>query len=352
MIDPLPPLAQRVVGRVRVGRGPTQTRAPFELRKGQEPTMSDAIMSRPTSARGAAAASRRAAAWRISPFFYLAPAAVTLILWIYWPLIDAFRLSFYEWNMLATSPMTFVGWQNYANIFALPKFWQALQNTAVYVLGLLPLAVILPLAIAIYTHDLPSRSRAVYRAIIFVPMIIAPVVAAAVWRWLLDPGHGMVNEAIALFGARPVRFLQDPKIAIWTIIALTGWKLIGFSTLIFSAANANINPSLIEAARMDGASKWQVIRDIRLPLLRSTILFLTLMTILLGAQWSFSYINVLTGGGPLGATTNIFYILWDFGFSTLSVGWSSAAAVILFLGFGTLAFVLFRLTDRYAFHDN
>jgi len=298
------------------------------------------------------AAKRAALRWQIAPWLYLAPAAATLALWIYWPLLDALRLSFYEWNMLPNSPMNFVGWQNYANIFALPKFWQALRNTGIYILGLLPLAVAIPLAIAIYTHDLPARSRNIYRAIIFVPMIIAPVVAAAVWRWLLDPGHGMINEIIGLAGYRPVRFLQDPKIAIWTIIVLTGWKLIGFSTLILSAANANINPSLIEAARMDGASRWEIIRDIRLPLLRSTVLFLTLMTILLGAQWSFSYIHVLTGGGPLGATTNIFYILWDFGFSTLSVGWSSAAAIILFLGFGVLAFVLFRLMDRYSFHDN
>lgn len=298
------------------------------------------------------AAKRAALRWQIAPWLYLAPAAATLALWIYWPLLDALRLSFYEWNMLPNSPMNFVGWQNYANIFALPKFWQALRNTGIYILGLLPLAVVIPLAIAIYTHDLPPRSRNVYRAIIFVPMIIAPVVAAAVWRWLLDPGHGMFNEIIGLAGYRPVRFLQDPKIAIWTIIVLTGWKLIGFSTLILSAANANINPSLIEAARMDGASRWEIIRDIRLPLLRSTVLFLTLMTILLGAQWSFSYIHVLTGGGPLGATTNIFYILWDFGFSTLSVGWSSASAIILFLGFGVLAFVLFRLMDRYSFHDN
>lgn len=298
------------------------------------------------------AARRAPPRWQIAPWLYLAPVAATLALWIYWPLLDALRLSFYEWNMLPNSPMNFVGWQNYANIFALPKFWQALRNTGIYILGLLPLAVAIPLAIAIYTHDLPPRSRNVYRAIIFVPMIIAPVVAAAVWRWLLDPSHGMINEIIGLVGYRPVRFLQDPKIAIWTIIVLTGWKLIGFSTLILSAANANINPSLIEAARMDGASRWEIIRDIRLPLLRSTVLFLTLMTILLGAQWSFSYIHVLTGGGPLGATTNIFYILWDFGFSTLSVGWSSAAAIILFLGFGVLAFVLFRLMDRYSFHDN
>lgn len=310
--------------------------------------MSEAALS----TRVIAPTSNRFAGLRVGPWLYLAPAVLTLALWIYWPLVDAFRLSFYEWNMLPTAPRTFVGWQNYMHIFALPKFWQALGNTVIYVLGLLPMSVLIPLAIAIHTHDLPARSRNVYRAIIFVPMIIAPVVAAAVWRWLLDPGHGIVNEAIAALGWRPVRFLQDPKLAIWTIIAITGWKLIGFSTLILSAANANINPSLIEAARMDGASKWQIIRDIRLPLLRSTVLFLVLMTVLLGAQWSFSFIHVLTGGGPLGATTNIFYILWDFGFSSLSVGWSSAAAVILFLGFGVLAFVLFRLMDRYSFHDN
>lgn len=295
---------------------------------------------------------RRSGRWRIAPWLYLAPAAATLFLWIYWPLLAALRLSFYEWNMLPTSAPTFVGWQNYANIFELPKFWQAVRNTGVYIVGLVPLAVLVPLAIAIYTHDLAARWRNIYRAVIFVPMIIAPVVAASIWRWLLDPGHGMINEAIGLFGYRPVGFLQDPGIAIWTIIVLTGWKLIGFSTLILSAANANINPSLIEAARMDGASRWEIIRDIRLPLLRSTIMFLTLMTILLGAQWTFAYIQVLTGGGPLGATTNIFYLLWDFGFSTLSVGWSSAAAVLLFVAFGALAFVLFRLMDRYSFHDN
>lgn len=295
---------------------------------------------------------RRSDARQISPWLYLAPVAITLVVWIYWPLVDAFRLGFYQWNMLPTSPQTFVGWENYQRIFALPKFWQALRNTGVYVLGLLPLAVLIPLSLAIYTHDLPARSRNIYRAIIFVPMIIAPVVAAAVWRWLLDPGYGMVNQALGWVGAEPVKFLSDPKIAIWTIIVITGWKLIGFSTLILSAANANINPALIEAARMDGASKWEIIRDIRLPLLSSSVLFLVMMTILLGAQWSFSYINVLTGGGPLGATTNIYYLLWDFGFSTMSVGWGSAAAVILFLGFGALAFVLFRLIDRFSFHDN
>ncbi|KKC32026.1 glycerol-3-phosphate ABC transporter permease [Devosia psychrophila] len=295
---------------------------------------------------------RRVSSTRWTPWLYLAPALITLVVWIYWPLVDALRLSFFQWNMLPNSPQLFVGWENYQRIFALPKFWQALRNTGVYILGLLPLAVLIPLGIAIYTHDLPERSRNIYRAIIFVPMIIAPVVGAAVWRWLLDPSYGLANQMIKGVGLDPVKFLSDPNVAIWTIIVITGWKLMGFSTLILSAANANINPTLIEAARMDGASKWEVIRDIRLPLLSSTVLFLVVMTILLGAQWSFTYINVLTGGGPLGSTTNIYYLLWDFGFSTMSVGWGSASAVILFLGFGVIAFVLFRLIDRYSFHDN
>ncbi len=295
---------------------------------------------------------RRMAQSRWTPWLYLSPALITLVVWIYWPLVEALRLSFFQWNMLPNSPQIFVGWDNYQRIFALPKFWQALRNTGVYVLGLLPLAVLIPLAIAIYTHDLPERSRNIYRAIIFVPMIIAPVVGAAVWRWLLDPSYGLVNRGLKDMGLNPVKFLSDPNVAIWTVIIITGWKLMGFSTLILSAANANINPSLVEAARMDGADKWAVIRDLRLPLLSSTILFLVVMTILLGAQWSFTYINVLTGGGPFGSTTNIYYLLWDFGFSTMSVGWGSAAAVILFFGFGVVAFVLFRLIDRYSFHDN
>lgn len=289
---------------------------------------------------------------RLVPWLYVLPVALAFVVWIYEPLLRAFWLSFNQWNLMPTSPKLWVGLENYLNILALPKLRQALNNTGIYLIGLLPMAVLLPLVISIYTQDLPARVRNIYRALIFVPMIIAPVVAAAVWRWLLDPSHGVLNLGLQSIGFEPIGFLTDPNIAIWTIIFITGWKLMGFSTLILSAANANIDPSLIEAARMDGASKWEITRDLRLPLLSSTVLFLVLMVILLGAQWSFSYINVLTTGGPLGSTTNIYYLLWDFGFSSLSVGWSSAAAVLLFVGFSILAFGLFRLIDRYSFYDN
>ncbi len=288
----------------------------------------------------------------VTPWLYLLPVLLAVIVWVYEPLGQAAWLSFYEWDMLPDTAKRYVGLANYRNLLALPKLWQALGNTAIYMLGLLPFAVVIPFAIAIHTQDLPAHFRNIYRVMIFVPMIVAPVVAAAVWRWLLDPAHGLLNRAITSLGFHPVGFLSDPHVAIWTIIFITGWKLVGFATLIAAAANAAINPALIEAAKLDGASSWAVIRHIRLPLLSSTALLLVTMSLLLGAQWSFVYISALTDGGPLGATTNIYYLLWDFGFSSGAVGWSAASAVLLFLLFALLAVGLVRLSDRLSFHDN
>ncbi|NEK16077.1 carbohydrate ABC transporter permease [Rhizobium leguminosarum] len=287
-----------------------------------------------------------------APWFYLAPALILLLVWTYIPLVEAFQLSFYQWNMLPTAPQRFVGFDNYRRLFALAEMRTALWNTVLYILGLFPMSVVIPLFVAILTQDLQGWPRLVYRTLIFVPMIVAPVVAAVLWRWLLNDDHGLVNHWLEALGLGRIGFLTDPDYALVTLIWITGWKLIGFSTLLFSAANAGIDQSYIEAARIDGASRWKIIRDIRLPLLSPTILLLSMMTILFGAQWSFAYINVLTNGGPLKSTTNIFYLLWEYGFETMSAGWSAAAGMITFAGFAVIAFVCLRLMKRYAVYDN
>lgn len=288
----------------------------------------------------------------VVPWLYLAPALILLFTWTYIPLAEAFKLSFYQWNMLPTSPQRFVGLDNYRRLFALPEMHTALWNTLLYIIGLFPMSVIIPLFVAILTQDLQGRARMLYRTLIFVPMIVAPVVTAILWRWLLNDDHGLVNHALQAMGFSRIGFLTDPNYALATLTWITGWKLIGFSTLLFSAANAGINPSYVEAARMDGARPWQIIRDIRLPLLSPTILLLSMMTILFGAQWSFAYINVLTNGGPLKSTTNIFYLLWEYGFETLAAGWSAAAGMITFAGFAVIAFFCLRFTKRHAVYDN
>lgn len=285
------------------------------------------------------------------PWLYLAPAMAVVVVWTYVPLLQAFELSFYQWNMLPHSPQQFVGLGNYGNLLTLPDMRQAVINTILYTIGLLPLSVGIPLAVALLTARLNGRLRNLYRALIFVPMIVAPIVAAILWRWLLNEDHGLVNVTLEWLGLGTVGFLRDPAVALWTLVWITGWKLIGFSTLLFAAADSAINPSYIEAARMDGASRWQIVRDIRLPLLSPTILLLTMMTILFGAQWSFVYINALTGGGPLRSTTNVYYLMWEYGFKTMAAGWSTAAGMLVFAVFGLIALLCLALMRRLAVYD-
>ena len=123
---------------------------------------------------------------KAEPWLYLAPALAVLLVWTYIPLLEAFELSFYQWNMLPRSQPRFVGLANYTNLLALPDMRQAIRNTVLYTLGLLPLSVVVPLAVAILTQDLKGPLRNLYRSLVFVPMIVAPIVAAILWRWLLN----------------------------------------------------------------------------------------------------------------------------------------------------------------------
>lgn len=290
----------------------------------------------------------------IEPYLYLFPALITILIWVYRPLAQTLELSFYKWNLIPTSPRTWVGLENYTRVFSLPEMQRALVNTLIYMIGILPLSVVVPMTIAILTDNVRGWTRQLYRALIFTPMIMAPVIISTIWRWILHPTNGLLNNTLqSLFNVQePIRFFTDSRLAMVAIIFITGWQLIGFSTLIFSAALANINKEYLEAAAIDGASRAQMIRFIIIPLLSPTILFMSMLTILLASQWTFAHINVLTQGGPLSATTNVYYVLWNYGFQSFAIGWSSAAAMVFFVGFGFIAFIALRLSNRLAFYDN
>jgi multiple sugar transport system permease protein len=294
---------------------------------------------------------RRAAAVA-PPYLYLLPALAGLLLWVYLPLAQTFRLSFYEWDLLPTTPKIGVGLHKYDQALSTPGVGQAAVNTLIYVAALIPFAIVIPLGIALMTRSLGERSRNLYRGLIFLPFLLAPVATAIVWRWLLAADGGPVNRAIEALGGSSVNWLREATPALISIIVMTGWKLIGYCTLMFSAGLASINSEYAAAASVDGASRSQITRWITLPLLSPTLMLLTLMTLLLSAQWTFPLIDTLTQGGPANATTNLYYLLYDYAFSTFDVGLSSAAGVLFFLLFAVLAFFGVRLMDRYSFHDD
>jgi multiple sugar transport system permease protein len=285
------------------------------------------------------------------PYLYLAPALAGVGVWIYWPIIRTLRLSTVSWNLLPNKPKVNVGADNYRDVLELPEMRQAIWNTVKYTLGLVPFSVIFPLAVALLIFDMQGRLRAVYRAFVFLPVLMAPVVVAVVWRWILHPTQGLLNGWLDALGITGPSYLNDKRYALWTIVGITGWKLMGFSVLIFSAGLANVNSECIAAAQVDGASRWQTIRSVTLPLMSPTIMFMLLLTVLLSAQWTFPLINVLTDGGPIGATTNVYLLLYEFGFRNFNVGFSSAAAVLFFVFFGALALFCVKLIDRFSFFD-
>ena len=288
---------------------------------------------------------------KMLPYLYVLPSVVFLVVWTYSPLVQTFGLSFFDWNLLPTSPRTFVGVDNYAEVLALPELHTALLNTVVYIAAFFVFSLVLPIAIAIMARRVTGRMRTFYQALIFVPFLITPVATSAVWRWLFAE-QGAIATVFAHLGVDMPNVFRDADLAIWAVIVIVGWQMLGFGVLVIAAGFAGISPEYGQAASLDGAGAGRILRTITLPLLSPTIVFLSLMTILLAAQWTYPIVDLLTQGGPSNSTTNIYYLLYQFGFQNFDAGISSAAGVIFFLGFGLIAFIFLELQERLSFYDN
>ncbi|PRX51395.1 carbohydrate ABC transporter membrane protein 1 (CUT1 family) [Prauserella shujinwangii] len=282
------------------------------------------------------------------PYLYLTPAVVLLVVWTYQPLAQTFVLSLHSWNLVPGTPMEEVGIANYERLLGTPELGRSVWRTVVVILGMLPFTVVIPVLVALLTRRVRGRAQGVYRALVFAPMLVAPVAGAAVWQWLLDPSAGAVNRVLGT----DVNWLNTTGTAQLSIIVITGWHVAGFAVLVVTAGLTGINPDYAAAAQVDGASRSQVTRWITLPLLSPTLAFLVLMTVLLSAQWTFPLIDTLTQGGPVGSTTNIYYLLWEYGFRHHDAGLAAAAGVLFFAGFIVVAALLTRLAERLSHHDD
>jgi multiple sugar transport system permease protein len=299
----------------------------------------------PTRSPAPPARRRRVA---LTPYLYLAPGLALLAVWVYRPLVQTGQLAFYSWNLLPTSPMRPAGLGNFARLLGAPEFGASIGRTVVLVLGLLPFTIAAPVAIALLARHVPRRAATVHQALVFAPMLVAPVASAAVWQWLLDPRSGAVNQLLGT----TTNWLQEPGPAQLAIVVITGWHVVGFAVLVVTAGLAGISGEYADAAALDGATPGQATRWVTLPLLSPTLVFLLLATVLLAAQWSFPLVDTLTRGGPAGATTNVYYLLWDYGFGTFDAGLGAAAGLLFFTGFGVVAAALVALGERVSFHDH
>lgn len=265
-------------------------------------------------------------------WLYLTPLVLVLAAWVYGPMIFSAILSVLDWDLTTTS-QGFVGIDNYVTLFSQPEFVRSLGQTLVYSLGLLPFATIIPLVLAVMLWQRASRWSAVYRALLFLPVMLAPVAHAVSWKFLLNPLQGLGNAVLAFVGLEPVNWLGDPAIAPLVIILVTTARVIGFNMLIYAAALATIDRRTLDAARIDGATTVDITRFIVIPQLTRTTVLLALLVIIMAGQWVFNNVAVLTQGGPDGSTDNIYYRIYTLGFTFFETGVASAAAMVVLVVF-------------------
>lgn len=278
--------------------------------------------------------------------WFIAPALGLIAVFFSLPMAAALLLGFTDFDIYALGRLDrlrWVGLENYRRLLADPLFWQALVNTAYFVVLGGPLSVLVSLGTALLVNHRLARWRGVFRSLLFLPVVTTLVAVAVVWRYLYQPRQGLLNHLLGLAGLPPIDWLGDPHWAMPTIILLAVWKNFGYNMLVFLAGLSNIPEELYEAAELDGAGAWHRFRHVTVPMLGPTFVFVGVVTMIASFQ-VFSEPYVMTQGGPLKSTLTLMLLMYEEGFRWWRLGFATAIAVVLFLL--TLAGTLIQLRLR------
>ncbi len=261
-------------------------------------------------------------------YLYLMPVVLILVAFLVLPIFYSLAVSFYEWDLIGSPE--FIGTNNYKQLFHDPMFFKSIWNTIKYAVISVPLSIFLSMGIAILLNN-PIKGIGVYRTIYFIPVITSINAVAIVWNFIYHPDFGLLNKILSWFSIDPVAWLQDPDWALPAIIFMSVWKGLGHNIIIFLAGLQNIPKHLYEAARIDGASRWQQFKHITWPLLTPTTFFIFTMSTI-GSFQVFSQVYMMTPrGGPLKSTMVVVYYLYRKAFEQFEFGYALAMAFVLFM---------------------
>ncbi|GAA4512459.1 carbohydrate ABC transporter permease [Nonomuraea ferruginea] len=302
--------------------------------------MTTTVAAPATTAPAAKAQVKRS--WTQHGLLFVAPFLLVYVAFLVWPTLLGLRMSFTDVN-IAGSNDRFVGFSNYAEAFGDPRMWRSLWNTLVFtVLSTVPL-VLLGLGLALLVHNL-RFVQWLWRLSFFGPFLLPSAVVSILWlQMIYPPEYGLLNGTLGT----DVLWLGDPGTAMWSVVLTTVWWTVGFNFLLYLAALQSIPQHLYEAAAIDGASAWDKLRSITLPMLgRTTALIVVLQ--LLASLKVFDQIYLMTGGGPEDATRPIIEYAYDVGFTGYRIGYASAVSYILFVLIVIVSLVQLRLFRKRA----
>ncbi len=276
-------------------------------------------------------------------YLLVLPAMVLLSAFTYYPTLATLYDSFFS-TPKPNRPTVWVGLDNYRAMIDDPTFWQALQNNLWFAVATIPLSVGLALAMAMWVNE-RIRGRAFLRMAYFTPTVLPMIAVANIWLFFYTPSYGLLEQVTGLFGLPSHNWLGDKSTALACITLVAVWKEAGFFMIFYLAALQGMNPSLREAADIDGAGRWFYFRRVLFPLLMPTTVFV-LINAVINAFRMVDHIVVMTRGGPDNSTALLLYHLYEVGFRFWDTGYAAAITVVLLAVLAGVALVQFFVLDK------
>ncbi len=271
------------------------------------------------------------------------PAAVFLCVFTYYPILSTLFDSFFS-TARAHHPSVFTGLDNYQALLNDPVFWEALWNNTIYAFGTVPTSMVLALIMAMWVNG-RIRARALVRMSYFTPTILPMIAVANIWIFFYAPQIGPINNLIAWLGFGQRNLLGSPETALACLMVVTIWKEAGFFMIFYLAALQSLPPNLADAALLEGASRWQYLRRVALPLLMPTTLFV-LVNAVVNAFRVVDHVIVMTQGGPNNATMLLLYYIYLNGFNYWDTSYAAAMTMVLLAILAIVAIGQFVILDR------
>jgi multiple sugar transport system permease protein len=275
-------------------------------------------------------------------YLFLLPALAIFALFVWYPLLLGFVMSFQNIDML--NPAVWVGWTNYQKVFSDPLFGIAWRNTLAFTGYALLFGYVVPLGLALVINEM-RHGKGLFRLAFYLPVMLPPIVVAFLWLWLYNADSGLINALLHVVHLPGGIWLENQASALPALVVVATWGAAGSAMLIYLAALQGVPASLYEAAEIDGSNLWQRIWHVTLPTIRPIMLLMLVLQIIATMQ-VFTEPFTMTGGGPANATMTVLMLIYNYTFQNAEFGEASALGVILFLVLAVFALVYMRMTSR------
>ena len=277
---------------------------------------------------------------QFTPYLFLTIPLLLFIFWVIGPMLYTFYLSLTKWDGI--SAPVFIGFRNYEKLFRDPVFIISLKNNLKWVIAFItvPVASGLGLAVAV-NREIPGGRF--IKAAIFAPLVFSMVATGLIWAWLYNPAYGLINQIFNLIGLEQLAmgWLSDKDLVMWSIIFVAIWRQVGYVMVLYLAGLSGVDPTLLDASKVDGCNGWQTFRNVTFPLL-SPITIIVVIVSVIDSLRAFDLVSVMTAGGPYNSSSVLANFMYIESFHNYKMGYGAAIAVILFII--TLAFIIFYLT--------